>query len=49
MTHGIFRAVEVYQQQEKMQELRRRMMQLDFSWQSSVREYLDLYRGLVGA
>jgi starch synthase len=48
MTHGIFRSVELYQQQEKLQELRRRMMQLDFSWQSCVRYYLDLYQGLVG-
>jgi starch synthase len=47
MTHGIFRAVELYQQQEKLQEIRRRMMQLDFSWQSSVRHYLDLYQGVV--
>jgi starch synthase len=48
MTHGIFRAVELYQQQEKVQEIRRRMMQLDFSWQTSVRHYLDLYQGVVG-
>ncbi|MDP4260445.1 MAG: glycogen synthase [Bacteroidota bacterium] len=47
MTHGIFRSVELYQQQEKLQELRRRMMQLDFSWQSCVRYYLDLYEGLA--
>jgi starch synthase len=39
--------VELYQQQEKVQEIRRRMMQLDFSWQTSVRHYLDLYQGLV--
>jgi len=46
ITHGIFRAVELYQQQEKVQEIRRRMMQLDFSWEASTRSYLDLYETL---
>ena len=43
MTHGIWRSVELYQQQEMLREIRQRMMQLDFSWESSVRAYLDLY------
>jgi starch synthase len=43
MTHGIWRAVELYQQQEKMQDIRRRVLQLDFSWEASVRSYLELY------
>jgi len=47
MTHGIWRAVELYQQQEKVQEIRRRMMQLDFSWESSTKSYLELYEGLA--
>jgi starch synthase len=43
MTHGIWRSVELFQQQEMLKEIRRRMMQLDFSWETSVRAYLDLY------
>jgi starch synthase len=43
MTHGIWRAVELYQQPEKMKDIRRRILQLDFSWEASVRSYLQLY------
>lgn len=43
MTHGIFRAVELYQQPQKMQEIRKRIPLLDFSWEASVRAYLELY------
>ncbi|HEY4205159.1 MAG TPA: glycogen synthase [Puia sp.] len=46
MTHGIWRAVELYQQPEKMKEIRRKIMQLDFSWESSVRSYMELYGSL---
>ena len=43
ITHGIFRAVELYNQGEKLQEVRQKIMQLDFSWEASVRYYLQLY------
>ncbi len=43
MTHGIWRSVELYNQPQKLYEIRQRMMALDFSWQASVRAYLDLY------
>jgi starch synthase len=43
MTHGIWRSVELYHQPQMMQEIRQRMMALDFSWEASVRAYLDLY------
>jgi starch synthase len=46
ITHGIFRSVELYQQNGMLQEIRARMMQLDFSWESSVRSYLELYESL---
>jgi starch synthase len=46
-THGIFRSVELYQQPQMLYEIRRRMMQLDFSWQSSVKTYLALYEGML--
>jgi starch synthase len=47
MTHGIWRSVELYQQQEMLREIRQRMMQLDFSWETSVRAYLDLYERAI--
>jgi starch synthase len=43
MTHGVWRSVELFNQQEMLRETRQRMMQLDFSWEASVRAYLDLY------
>ena len=46
MTHGIWWAVELYQQQEKIKEIRRHVMQLDFSWESSVRSYMQLYESM---
>jgi len=46
MTHGIWRSVELFHQQEMLRDIRRRMMQLDFSWESSVRSYIDLYESM---
>jgi starch synthase len=46
MTHGIWRAVELYQQQEKVKEIRKQIMQLDFSWESSVSAYMELYKSM---
>jgi starch synthase len=43
MTHSVWRSVELYHQPEMLKEIRQRMMQLDFSWETSVRAYLDLY------
>jgi starch synthase len=43
MTHGIWRSVELFQHQEMLGDIRQRMMQLDFSWETSVRAYQDLY------
>jgi starch synthase len=43
MTHSVWRSVELYHQPEMLKEIRQRMMELDFSWETSVRAYLDLY------
>jgi len=43
ITHGIWRAVELFQHQEMVGDIRQRIMQLDFSWESSVKSYLELY------
>jgi len=49
ITQSIWRAVELYADNEKMDEIRERMMKLDFSWETSVQRYLDLYESLVKA
>jgi starch synthase len=46
MTQAIWRAVELYQDKEILKNMRRRMMQIDFSWETSVKQYLDLYQSL---
>ncbi|HEX5023626.1 MAG TPA: glycogen/starch synthase [Agriterribacter sp.] len=47
ITQGVWRAVDLFEDREKIHEVRETMMQLDFSWQHSVRQYLDLYEGLL--
>jgi starch synthase len=47
ITQSIWRAVGLYQQKEKLKDLRARMMQLDFSWEKSVEQYDKLYQSLV--
>ncbi|RYY30190.1 MAG: glycogen synthase [Chitinophagaceae bacterium] len=47
ISHGIFRAVELYRDKKKTNLLRSTMMALDFSWQKCVAGYIDLYEGMV--
>lgn len=44
--YSIGRAAELYKDQKKLNELRRRMMKLDYSWDKSARQYLELYQSL---
>lgn len=46
ITHAIYRGVALYQDKEKFTAVRRKMMGLDFSWDRSAHEYLQLYRSL---
>lgn len=48
ITEGIWRAVRLYEDKEKREQVREKMMGLDFSWQHSVGQYLDLYESLGG-
>lgn len=43
------RAIQLYQNTENLQLLRKRMMALDFSWDRSAKEYLNLYESLKPA
>jgi starch synthase len=47
ITQGIWRAVELFEDEEKVELIRKKMMQLDFSWEHSVQQYLDLYGSLL--
>ena len=46
ITQAIYRSVELYEDAEKMQAGRQTMMELDFSWDRSAQEYIDLYKSL---
>ena len=46
VTQAIWRAVKLYNDKEKLKETRERMMNLDFSWETSVKQYIDLYKSL---
>jgi starch synthase len=46
ISHAVWRAVELYHDKEKMKSIRQQMMQLDFSWETSVKKYVELYEGL---
>ena len=48
ITHAIWRAVELYRDKAKMQQIRRHIMQLDFSWEKSVLQYVDVYYKVIG-
>lgn len=44
--HSVFRAKQLYQDTAKMQQLRKQMMALDFSWTRSTQQYTELYESL---
>jgi len=46
ITEGIFRATELYNDKKRLKEVRKTMMKLDFSWDSSAQQYIDLYSSL---
>ena len=47
IVHAIFRANTLYQNTTQLQQLRKRMMALDFSWDRSAKEYIKLYESLT--
>ncbi len=44
--HAVGRAVSLYETTPHLQLLRKRMMALDFSWDRSAKEYVNLYESL---
>ncbi|ULQ53933.1 glycogen synthase [Flavihumibacter fluvii] len=47
ITNAVYRAVELYEDQEKFSKIRRQLMKLDFSWDNSAEQYLDVYKSLL--
>jgi starch synthase len=43
---SVSRAVDVYDDKKQLQVLRKRMMALDFSWDVSAKQYIDLYNSI---
>ena len=43
ITHAIYRALELYQDQTQFGAIRERIMQIDHSWESSAQQYLAIY------
>ncbi len=48
ITHAVYRATELYHQKDTLKQIRRQMMQLDFSWETSVQQYIDVYHAALG-
>lgn len=44
---AVKRAVELYENSARLQLLRNRMMNLDFSWESSANQYINLYNSII--
>lgn len=47
ITQAVYRAIQLYGYPATTSALRRRIMELDFSWQASSEKYTDLYRTLI--
>ena len=48
MKDAIWRAVELYKNEQKWNELVKKIMEIDFSWNVSAEKYVGLYKKLVG-
>ena len=46
MTYSIHRALEVYHEDGQLTEMRQTIMSLDFSWETSAAQYINLYTSL---
>ncbi len=45
--YSIKRALDLYKNPKHLQQLRKRMMELDFSWDVSAKQYIDLYNSII--
>jgi starch synthase len=47
ITHAVYRAVELYDDQKKFDGYRRQIMEKDFSWDISTEQYIEVYKSLL--
>jgi len=47
ITHAVYRATLLYDDKEKLTAVRRQIMELDFSWDKSAQQYIDVYDSIV--
>ena len=47
ITYSIYRAVELYKQPERVNEIVEQIMQIDNSWENSAGLYIELYKGML--
>lgn len=45
--HAISRAIELYDSKKKLDEVRKRMMLINNSWETSAQKYIDLYNSVI--
>ncbi len=45
--HAVYRAFELFHNKELFPEVRKRIMDLDFSWEKSAKEYADIYDQII--
>jgi starch synthase len=46
ITYSVHRAVELYDDKEKMAEIRKQIMEIDNSWEKSAEKYINLYKSI---
>ncbi|MEJ7736556.1 MAG: glycogen synthase [Chitinophagaceae bacterium] len=47
ITHAVYRAVQLYNDKERMKAVRKQIMELDNSWDRSAQQYIDVYESIV--
>jgi starch synthase len=47
ISHGVFRAVNLFHDRKTFPKVRKRMMELDYGWERSVDQYLDVYNRII--
>ena len=44
ITNGIYRAVQLIKQKKRTADIKKQIMQIDFSWENSAGKYIDIYQ-----
>jgi starch synthase len=46
VTYSVGRAVDLYTDQNKVEDMQKTMMHIDHSWENTVQQYIELYNSL---